>query len=70
MLPTWIRWSVGDEGAYVVVGHGGHAAHAARVPIHERFHIYRDHRGVLRTDHELQVYRALALRLHYRLEPV
>lgn len=39
-------------------------------PIHERFHVHLDHRGVLRTDHELRLYRALVLRLHYRLEPV
>ncbi len=42
--------------------------HGARVPIHERFRVYVDERGILRTDHELRLYRALALRLHYRLE--
>jgi hypothetical protein len=57
----------GGNGAYVVV-RDGRAAYAARVPIHERFHVYRDHRGVLRTDHELRLYRALVLRLHYRME--
>ena len=57
----------GADGAYVVVGKGA-GAYAARMPIRERFHVYRDHRGVLRTDHELWLYRALALRLHYRLE--
>lgn len=60
----------GGDGAYVVVRDGSGRAHAARVPIHERFHVYRDHRGVLRTDHELRLYQALVLRLHYRLEPV
>ncbi|MCO1597047.1 hypothetical protein M8C17_17980 [Micromonospora sp. RHAY321] len=60
----------GGDGAYVVVRDGNGGAHAARVPIHERFHVYLDHRGVLRTDHELWLYRALVLRLHYRLEPV
>jgi hypothetical protein len=59
----------GGDGAYVVV-QDGRGAYAARVPIRERFHVYRDHRGVLRTDHELRLYRALVLRLHYRLEPV
>jgi hypothetical protein len=59
----------GTDGAYVVVRNGG-GAHAARVPIHERFHVYRDRRGVLRTDHELRLHRAIVLRLHYRLEPV
>jgi hypothetical protein len=58
----------GADGAYVVVQDSRGAAHAARVPIHERFHVYRDHRGVLRTDHALWFYRALVLRLHYRLE--
>jgi hypothetical protein len=57
----------GGDGAYVTV-RDGRGAYAARVPIHERFHVYRDHRGVLRTDHELRLYRALALRLHYRME--
>lgn len=59
----------GSDGAYVVVQADGGTAHAARVPLHERFHVYRDHRGVLRTDHELRLYSALVLRLHYRLEP-
>jgi len=58
----------GGDGAYVTV-RDGRGAYAARVPIHERFHVYRDHRGVLRTDHELRLYRALVLRLHYRMEP-
>lgn len=59
----------GGEGAYVVV-RSSRRAYAACVPIHERFHVYRDYRGVLRTDHELRLHRALVLRLHYRLEPV
>jgi hypothetical protein len=60
----------GSEGTYVVVRDDIRGTYAARVPIHERFHVYRDHRGVLRTDHELRLHRALVLRLHYRLEPV
>jgi hypothetical protein len=59
----------GDDGAYVVVRAAGRRAYAARVPLHERFHVYRDRRGVLRTDHGLRLGRALVLRLHYRLEP-
>ena len=59
----------GADGAYVVVHDAAGRAHAARVPIHERFHVYRDRRDVLRTDHELRLYGALALRLHYRLDP-
>ncbi len=58
----------GSDGAYVVVQADGGRSHAARVPLHERFHVYRDHRGILRTDHELRLYRSLVLRLHYRLE--
>jgi len=58
----------GDNGAYVTV-RDGREAYAARIPIHERFHVYRDHRSVLRTDHELRLYRALVLRLHYRMKP-
>jgi hypothetical protein len=61
--------SFGSDGAYVVVNSDGGRSHAARVPLHERFHVYRDHRGTLRTDHQLRLYRALVLRLHYRLEP-
>jgi hypothetical protein len=60
----------GRDGAYVVVRDDIHEAHAARVPIHERFHVYRDHRGMLRTDHELRLLRTLVLRLHYRMEQI
>jgi hypothetical protein len=59
----------GEDGAYVLVRDSRGHHYAARVPLHERFHVYRDHRGVLRTDHELRLYQALVLRLHYRLEP-
>jgi hypothetical protein len=57
---------IGARGWWRLVGR----AYAARVPIHERFHVHRDHRRVLRTDHELRLYRARVLRLHYRLEPI
>ncbi len=60
------RGRFGEDGAYVVVR--GASAHAARVPLHETFHVYVDALGVLRTDHELRVWGASALRLHYRLE--
>lgn len=61
----------GTDGAYVVVrDRRDHTrAHAARVPIHETFRVYVDQRGVLRTDHELRLFGARAVRLHYRLEP-
>ncbi|SKB03921.1 hypothetical protein SAMN06295964_0381 [Aeromicrobium choanae] len=60
------RGSFGENGAYVVVRGAG--AHAARVPLHETFRVYVDPHGVLRTDHELRVWGAAALRLHYRLD--
>ena len=57
----------GQDGAYVVVRDGGRD-HAARVPLHETFRVYVDRHGVLRTDHELRLWRAWAARLHYKLE--
>lgn len=57
----------GDDGAYVVAADGG-ATYAARVPVHETFHLYVDDRGVLRTDHALRLWGATAMRLHYKLE--
>jgi hypothetical protein len=56
----------GQDGAYVVVHDG--KDHAARVPLHEAFRVYVDRHGVLRTDHELRLWNAWAVRLHYRLE--
>lgn len=56
----------GQDGAYVVVRDG--RDHAARVPLHETFHVYVDEHGVLRTDHELRLRRAWVARLHYKLE--
>jgi hypothetical protein len=56
----------GQDGTYVVVRDGGD--HAARAPLHETFHVYVDERGVLRTDHELRLWNAWAVRLHYKLE--
>ena len=58
----------GEDGAYVVVREA--RAHAARVPLHETFHMYVDAHGVLRTDHEMRLWGASAVRLHYRLERV
>jgi hypothetical protein len=56
----------GQDGTYVVVRDGGD--HAARAPLHETFHVYVDEHGVLRTDHELRLWNAWAVRLHYKLE--
>ena len=58
----------GSDGAYVVVDQGG--THAARAPIHESFKVYVDDEGVLRTDHDLRLWLAPVVRLHYKLIPV
>ena len=59
----------GTDGAYVVV-RVGEGVYAARAPIHETFRVYVDPDGVLRTDHDLRMWSATAVRLHYRLEPL
>ncbi len=56
----------GRDGAYVVVAHGD-THHAARAPVHETFRVHVDEEGVLRTDHELRLWSACAVRLHYKL---
>ena len=58
----------GDDGAYVTVRFGDRWW-AANLAIHERFHVYVDEVGTLRTDHTLKVLGLAALRLHYRLVP-
>ncbi|RPF21228.1 hypothetical protein [Myceligenerans xiligouense] len=62
------RGRFGQDGAYVVVHDGGRDV-ATRLPLHETFRMYTDSRQVLRTDHELRLWDAWAMRLHYRLEP-
>lgn len=57
----------GGDGCYVVAESGGRV-HASRAPVHETFWVYVDDEGVLRTDHELRMWSAPAVRLHYRLE--
>jgi hypothetical protein len=61
------RGDFGADGAYVVV-HDGGGDYAARVPLHETFRVYVDEHGVLRTDHELRLWNASAVRLHYKIE--
>lgn len=56
----------GQDGAYVVVRDG--RDYAARVPLHESFRVYVDRYGALRTEHELRLWNAWAMRLHYKLE--
>jgi len=58
----------GADGAYVVV-HDRGRTFASRAPVHESFRVYVDEDGVLRTDHQLRMWSAQVLRLHYRLEP-
>lgn len=69
LLLTSPRGRFGQDGAYVVVRDGRDGRdYAARVPLHESFHVYVDRDGVLRTDHELRLWNASAVRLHYKLE--
>ena len=56
----------GADGAYVTVVEGDQCW-AARIPIHEEFHVFSDGANLLRTDHTLALGRATALRLHYLL---
>jgi hypothetical protein len=66
---TSLRGRWGDDGAYLVVDRGdGSPVRARRVPIHERFHLFVDTEGVLRTDHALALWSLPVLRLHYRLD--
>jgi hypothetical protein len=58
----------GGNGAYVVVRDGG-STYSARAPLREDFHVFVDDEGVLRTDHELRLWSAPVVRLHYKLEP-
>jgi hypothetical protein len=56
----------GEDGAYIVVTDGVRH-HAARIPIHETFHVHVGDDGGLRTDHVLRLWHADVVRLHYRL---
>lgn len=58
----------GQNGAYVVAKSGG-STFAARIPIHETFHLYVDDEGSVRTDHTLALRSARVVRLHYKLSP-
>lgn len=61
------RW--GDDGAYLVVDRGDVSPiRARRIPVHERFHVFVDTEGILRTDHTLTLWSLAVLRLHYRLD--
>lgn len=58
----------GDDGAYLVV-RDRTRAWARRVPLAERFRVFVDDEGTLRTDHALNLWRVPILRFHYRLRP-
>jgi hypothetical protein len=59
----------GGDGAYLLVaGTDGRSAWVRRVPLAERFTVYVDAEGVLRTDHAVDLWRIPVIRLHYRLE--
>ncbi|WP_235997735.1 hypothetical protein [Aestuariimicrobium ganziense] len=58
----------GGNGAYVVVDE--HGTHAARLPIHETFRLSVDDEGSVRTDHELKLWSAEVVRMHYKLSRV
>ncbi len=60
----------GDNGAYLILADpSGRGAWVKRVPIYERFLVYVDSEGVLRTDHSLDLWTIPVLKLHYRLAP-
>lgn len=61
--------SMGDDGAYlVVVDGGGTEAFVRRVPLREKFLVYVDDEGVLRSNHSVDLWRFRVIRFHYRLE--
>ncbi len=58
----------GDEGAYLVVRRPTSlTGWARRIPLPETFRVFVDDDGEVRTDHELRIWNAPVLRLHYRL---
>jgi hypothetical protein len=59
----------GDDGAYLLVASkDGQSAWVRRIPLAERFTVGVDDEGVLRTDHELNLWQVPVIRLHYRLD--
>lgn len=85
-LTVFLRPAVGDDGALVLVSprpsYGGdgaylivadrdrRAASVCRVPIAERFRVFEDDEGILRTDHAVDLWTIPVIRLHYRMERV
>lgn len=60
--------SWGEEGAYLVVRGANDSLWSRRVPLPERFEVFVDDEGVLRTDHYLQFLKWPVIHLHYRME--
>jgi hypothetical protein len=58
----------GSDGAYLIVAKDDGSGWSRRVPLAERFHVYLDEEGVLRTDHALNLWHLPVIRLHYRLD--
>jgi hypothetical protein len=59
----------GHDGAYLIVARpDGNTASVRRVPLAERFVVWIDDEGTLRTDHALNLWEVPVLRFHYRLE--
>jgi hypothetical protein len=59
----------GDDGAYLIVrDDDGYSAWVRRIPLNERFDVFVDDEGVLRTDHDLRLWRLPVIWLHYRLD--
>ena len=59
----------GHDGAYLIVTRpDGNTASVRRVPLAERFVVWIDDEGTLRTDHALNLWQVPVLRFHYRLE--
>jgi len=63
------RGRFGDDGVYLIVARpDNRAVWVRRVPLSERFSVWVDEEGVLRTDHALNLWDIPVIRLHYRLE--
>lgn len=61
--------SFGDDGAYLVVARpDGCSGWVRRVPLAERFVVWVDPEGLLRTDHALNLWQVPVIKLHYRLD--
>ena len=59
----------GDDGAYLIVASGDRrTAWVRQVPLAERFRVFLDEEGILRTDHALNLWTIPVIRLHYRLQ--